>query len=163
MSLRQKVEDELKAAMKASVSGDRARLETIRLLKSAVKYREIELGQSLDDAAVAAVVNAQVKQRRDAAEQFRAGGRAEQAAKEEAEVIVLQEFLPTQLSAAELGALVEQAIAETGAKSPKEMGAVMKVLKERVAGRAGRKAPLSEAVKARLEHLESRPSMLRAC
>ncbi len=79
MSLRQKVDDELKAAMKASASGNRERLDTIRMLKSAVKYREIELGQSLDDAGVAAVVGSLVKQRRDSVEQFKAGGRAEQA------------------------------------------------------------------------------------
>ena len=149
MSLRQKVDDELKAAMKASSSGHRERLDTIRMLKSAVKYREIELGQSLDDAGVAAVVGSLVKQRRDSVEQFRAGGRPEQAAREEAEIGVLQEFLPAQLSAAELGELIEQVVAETKAAGPKDMGAVMKVLKEKVAGRADGKT-LSDAVKARL-------------
>jgi uncharacterized protein YqeY len=149
MSLRQKVDDELKAAMKASSSGHRERLDTIRMLKSAVKYREIELGQSLDDAGVAAVVGSLVKQRRDSVEQFRAGGRPEQAAKEEAEIGVLQEFLPAQLSAAELGELIEQVVAETKAAGPKDMGAVMKVLKEKVAGRADGKT-LSDAVKSRL-------------
>jgi uncharacterized protein YqeY len=149
MSLRQKVDDELKAAMKASASGHRERLDTIRMLKSAVKYREIELGQSLDDAGVAAVVGSLVKQRRDSVEQFTAGGRPEQAAKEEAEIGVLQEFLPAQLSAAEVNELVEQAVVESKAAGPKDMGAVMKVLKERVAGRADGKT-LSDAVKARL-------------
>jgi len=149
MSLRQKVDDELKAAMKASSSGHRERLDTIRMLKSAVKYREIELGQSLDDAGVASVVGSLVKQRRDSAEQFRAGGRGDQAAKEEAEIGVLQEFLPAQLSPAELNALVEQAVAETKAAGPKDMGAVMKLLKERAAGRADGKT-LSDAVRARL-------------
>ena len=146
MSLRQKVDDELKAAMKASL---RDRLDTIRLLKSAVKYREIELGASLDDAAVATVVNSLVKQRRDSVEQYRAGGRPEQAAKEEAEVSVLQEFLPAQLSAAEVSVLVELAVAESGAQGPKDMGAVMKILKEKVAGRADGKS-LSDAVRTRL-------------
>jgi uncharacterized protein len=149
MSLRQKVDDELKAAMKASASGNRERLDTIRMLKSAVKYREIELGQSLDDAGVASVAASLVKQRRDSAEQFRAGGRIEQAGKEEAEIIVLQEFLPAQLSPEELGKLVDQAIVETGAQGPKDMSAVMKNLKEKTAGRADGKT-LSDAVRARL-------------
>ena len=153
MSLRQKVDDELKAAMKASSSGHRERLDTIRMLKSAVKYREIELGQSLDDAGVAAVVGSLVKQRRDSADQFRAGGRAEQATNEEAEIVVLQEFLPTQLSSTELSELVEQVIVETKAAGPKDMGAVMKVLKEKVAGRADGKT-LSDAVKARLSAIK---------
>lgn len=154
MSLRQKVDDELKAAMKASSSGHRERLDTIRMLKSAVKYREIELGQSLDDAGVATVVGSLVKQRRDSAEQFRAGGRSEQATKEEAEIVVLQEFLPTQLSSTELSELVEQVILETKAAGPKDMGAVMKILKEKVAGRADGKT-LSDAVKARLSAIKS--------
>jgi len=154
MSLRQKVDDELKAAMKASSSGHRERLDTIRMLKSAVKYREIELGQSLDDAGVATVAGSLVKQRRDSAEQFRAGGRSEQATKEEAEIVVLQEFLPTQLSAAELNELVEQVVLETKAAGPKDMGAVMKILKEKVAGRADGKT-LSEAVKTRLSAIKS--------
>jgi hypothetical protein len=146
MSLRQKVDDELKAAMKA---GARDRLETIRLLKSAAKYREIELGQPLDDAGLATVVNSLVKQRKDSAEQFKAGGRPEQAQKEEAEILVLHEFLPAQLSADEVRQLVDAAIAETKAQSPKDMGTVMKVLKEKVAGRADGKT-LSDAVRARL-------------
>jgi uncharacterized protein YqeY len=154
MSLRQKVDDELKAAMKASSSGHRERLDTIRMLKSAVKYREIELGQSLDDAGVAAVVGSLVKQRRDSAEQFRAGGRGDQATKEEAEITVLQEFLPAQLPPDELSALVEQAVLETKAAGPKDMGTVMKILKERVAGRADGKT-LSDAVKARLAGIKS--------
>jgi uncharacterized protein len=146
MSLRQKVDDELKAAMKA---GARDRLETIRMLKSAAKYREIELGQTLDDAGLATVVNSLVKQRRDSAEQFKAGGRLEQSQKEEAEILVLQEFLPAQLSAEEVRQLVDAAVVETKAQGPKDMGAVMKVLKEKVAGRADGKT-LSDAVRARL-------------
>ena len=146
MSLRQKVDDDLKAAMKA---GARDRLETIRMLKSAAKYREIELGQPLDDAGLATVVNSLVKQRRDSAEQFKAGGRLEQAQKEEAEILVLQEFLPAQLAAEEVVKLVEAAIAEAQAQGPKDMGAVMKILKEKVAGRADGKT-LSDAVRTRL-------------
>jgi hypothetical protein len=151
MALRQKVDDELKAAMKAMGSGgDQLRLDTIRMLKSAAKYREIELGQPLDDEGVMAVVATLIKQRRDSVEQFRAGGRAEAAAKEEAEIAVLQTFLPAQLAGDELGKLVDEAIAETGAKGPKEMGQVMKLLKTKAAGRADGKT-LSDLVKARLQ------------
>ncbi len=151
MGLRQRVDDELKAAMKAMASGgDQLRLDTCRMLKSAVKYREIELGQSLDDDGVMGVVASLIKQRRDSIEQFRAGGRADAAAKEEAEIAVLQTFLPEQLGASELGKLVDEAIAETGAKGPKEMGQVMKLLKVKAAGRADGKT-LSDLVKARLQ------------
>ncbi len=146
MSLRQKVDEDLKAAMKA---GAKDRLETIRLLKSAAKYREIELGAPLDDAGLATVVNSLIKQRRDSAEQFKAGGRAEQALKEEAEIVVLQEYLPAQLSASEVQQLVEEAVLATKAQGPKDMGAVMKVLKEKIAGRADGKT-LSDAVRTRL-------------
>ncbi len=147
MSLRQKIEDDLKAAMKAK---QEARLSAIRLLKSAVKYREIELGKALDDVEVIVVVNSLVKQRRDAAEQYRAGARADSALKEEAEITVLQEFLPEQLSRAELEELVVKAVAETGATGPKDMGMVMKRLKEIAAGRADGKA-LSDLVRERLQ------------
>jgi uncharacterized protein YqeY len=147
MSLRQKIEDDLKAAMKAR---QEARLSAIRLLKSAVKYREIELGKTLDDVEVIGVVNSLVKQRRDAAEQYRAGSRADAALKEEAEIAVLHEFLPKQLSRAEIEELVVKAIAETGAAGPKDMGMVMKRLKEIVAGRADGKT-LSDLVRERLQ------------
>lgn len=150
MGLRQRVDDELKAAMKAMASGgDQLRLDTCRMLKSAVKYREIELGQGLDDAAVLAVVASLIKQRRDSVEQFRAGGRPDAAAKEEKEITILQAFLPAQLGADELGKLVDEAIAEAGAKGPKDMGQVMKLLKAKAAGRADGKT-LSDLVKARL-------------
>ena len=151
MGLRQRVDDELKAAMKAMGSGgDQLRLDTCRMLKSAVKYREIELGQPLDDEGVMAVVASLIKQRRDSVEQFNAGGRPDAAAKEEEEISVLQTFLPAQLGANELGKLVDEAIAESGAKSPKEMGQVMKLLKVKAAGRADGKT-LSDLVKARLQ------------
>ncbi|MHB1844040.1 MAG: GatB/YqeY domain-containing protein [Deltaproteobacteria bacterium] len=150
MSLRQRIEDELKAAMKARVSGgDALRLETCRLLKSAVKYREIELGKELDDGAVVQVAASLIKQRRDSAQQFRAGGKEEAAQKEEAEIGILQGFLPSQLGADELEKLVAETIAETQASGPKDMGNVMKALKAKVAGRADGKA-LSDLVKARL-------------
>lgn len=150
MSQRQRIDDELKAAMKARVAGtDSPRLETCRMLKSAIKYRELELGQPLDDAGIVAVAFALIKQRRDSAEQFRAGGRPEAAAKEEVEISILQGFLPEPLGEEALRKLVDDAIAEVGATGPKDMGAVMKVLKVRAAGRAEGKT-LSELTKGRL-------------
>jgi uncharacterized protein len=147
MSLRQKIEDDLKTAMKAR---EEAKLSALRLLKSAVKYREIELGKTLDDGEVVVVVNSLAKQRRDAAEQYRAGNRPDSAAKEEAEIVVLQGFLPEQLSRAEVEELVAKAVAETGAAGPKDMGMVMKRLKETVAGRADGRT-LSDLVRERLQ------------
>jgi uncharacterized protein len=147
MSLRQKIEDDLKAAMKAREAD---KLSALRLLKSAVKYREIELGKALDDGEVIGVVNSLAKQRRDAAEQYRTGNRPESAAKEEAEIVVLQGFLPEQLSRAEVEELVAKAVVETGAAGPKDMGLVMKRLKETVAGRADGRT-LSDLVRERLQ------------
>ena len=122
----------------------------LRMLKSAVKYKEVEPGgHALDDAGVLSVIQTLIKQRRDSVEQFRAGGRAELADKEEQEIAKLQSYLPAQLSADELRAEVRAAIAQVGAKGPKDMGAVMKALMPKVQGRAEGKA-VSEAVKAEL-------------
>lgn len=145
-TLRERLDEDLKAAARAK---DEPRLTLIRALKSAITYKEIELGQALDEAGVLAVIGSMVKQRRDSVEQFTKGGRAELAARESAEISHLQGYLPQQLSPQELAALVDAAVLEAGAKSPKEMGAVMKLLKPRIAGRAEGKA-VSEAVAARL-------------
>ena len=145
-TLRERLDEDLKTAARAK---DEPRLTLIRALKSAITYKEIELGSALDDAGVMAVIGSMVKQRRDSVEQFTAGGRSELAARESAEIAHLQGYLPQQLSREELLALVDAAIAESGAKSPKEMGAVMKLLKPKIAGRAEGKA-VSEAVQARL-------------
>ena len=147
MSLRQKIEDDLKGAMKAR---EEAKLSALRLLKSAVKYREIELGKALDDGEVVVVVSSLIKQRRDAAEQYRTGNRPDAAAKEEAEIVLLQGFLPEQLSRAEVEEMVAKAVVETGATGPKDMGMVMKRLKETVAGRADGRT-LSDLVRERLQ------------
>jgi uncharacterized protein YqeY len=131
-------------------SKDELGTSVLRMLKSAVKYKEVEPGgHALEDAGVLAVIQTQIKQRRDSVEQFRAGGREELAVKEEREIARLQSYLPAQLSADELRAEVRAAIAQVGAKGPKDMGAVMKELMPRVAGRAEGKA-ISEAVKAEL-------------
>ena len=145
-SLKERLDEDLKTAAKAR---DALRLNLVRAVKSAVKYKEIELGSSLDDAAIIQVLGTLVKQRRDSAEQFTKGNRPELAERENQEIALLQSYLPAQLPADELGALVDQAIAESGAKGPRDMGAVMKLLKPRVAGRAEGKV-VSEAVQARL-------------
>ncbi len=145
-SLKERLDEDLKTAAKAK---DEIRLNLVRAVKSAIKYKEIELGSSLDDAGVIQVMGTLIKQRRDSAEQFTKGNRPELAARENQEIAHLQAYLPQQLSAEELRALVDAAIAEANAKTPKDMGAVMKLLKPRVAGRAEGKV-VSEAVSARL-------------
>jgi hypothetical protein len=128
---------------------DQLRLATIRGLKSAIKYREIELMKPLDDAGVLAVIATEIKRRRDSIEQYRAGSRADLADKEEAELRILQAYRPQQLGEDELRAKVDEAIAKVGAQGPKDMGAVMKALLPEVQGRAEGKA-VSDLVKARL-------------
>jgi uncharacterized protein YqeY len=146
MALKDQLEADLKAAMK-----DRDALKTsvVRMLKSAVKYREIEVMKPLDDAGVQGVIASEIKRRRDSVEQYRAGNRADLADKEEAEIAILQRYQPQQLSAAELAAKVDDVIARVGAKGPKDMGAVMKALLPEVQGRAEGKA-VSDLVKQRL-------------
>jgi len=146
-SLKERIDADLKDAMR---SKDELGTSVLRMLKSAVKYKEVEPGgHALDDGGVLAVIQTLIKQRRDSVEQFRAGGRPELADKEEREIARLQSYLPVQLSADELRAEVRAAIAQVGAKGPKDMGAVMKALMSKVQGRAEGKA-VSEAVKAEL-------------
>jgi len=146
MALRERLDEDLKAAMRQK---DPLRLNTIRGLKSAVKYREIELMNTLDDAGILGVIASEIKRRRDAVEQYHAGGRQDLVEKEEAESRILHGYLPQQLSTAELEAKVDEVIAQVGAKGPKDMGAVMKALLPQVQGRADGKA-VSELVKQRL-------------
>jgi uncharacterized protein YqeY len=143
MALREKLDEDLKSAMRAK---DSLRMNTVRGLKSAIKYREIELMKPLDDAGILGVVSTEIKRRRDSVEQYRAGNRADLADKEDAEIRILQEFLPQQLSPAELEAKVKEVIDRVGAKGPKDMGAVMKALLPDVQGRADGKV-VSELVK----------------
>ena len=146
MALREKLDEDLKSAMRAK---DSLRMNTVRALKSAVKYREIELMKPLDDAGILGVMATEIKRRRDSVEQYRAGNRADLADKEEAEIKILQEFLPQQLTPAEVEAKVIEVIARVGAQGPKDMGAVMKALLPEVQGRADGKV-VSELVKQRL-------------
>jgi len=145
MSIRAQLDATLKESMKAK---DQVKVDTIRNVKSAIKYKEVEGGEArvLPDDEILKVITTLVKQRKDSAEQFKAGGRPDLAEKEERELAILQAFLPAQLTGAELEALVASTIAETGAKTPKEMGLVMKALQPKIAGRADGKQA-SELVK----------------
>lgn len=134
MSLQQRVTDELKASMMAR---EAVRTATLRMLKAALGYAQIEKKtDTLPDAEVMAVIQREAKKRRDAIEEFEKGGRAEMAANERAELEVLSGFLPKALTPEELEALVRGVIAEVGATSKKDMGAVMKAAQAKVDGRA---------------------------
>jgi uncharacterized protein YqeY len=134
MALADQLQQEIKNAMLAK---DAERLNALRMLKSAIGYAQMEKKtDALSDADVIAVVQREVKKRRDSAEQFTTGGRPELAAKENAEIAVLETFLPKQLSAEELESIVRATIQETGATDKKQMGAVMKAVQAKVAGRA---------------------------
>ncbi|HUL61178.1 MAG TPA: GatB/YqeY domain-containing protein [Anaeromyxobacteraceae bacterium] len=146
MGLKEQLDAELKTAMKER---NQLKLDVVRGLKSAIKYREIEIMKPLDDAAILGVVAGEIKRRKDSVEQYRAGNRQDLVDKEEAEIKILQGWLPAQLGEAELRAKVDAAIAAADAKGPKDMGAVMKALMPEVQGRADGKA-VSELVKARL-------------
>jgi uncharacterized protein YqeY len=146
MTLKTRINEDMKTAMKAK---ETARLGAIRLLMAAMKQREVDERIALDDAAIVAVIEKMLKQRKDSIEQFTAGNRPDLVAKEQFEVGVLSVYLPAQLSDAEVDAILAGVIAETGANSARDMGKVMNALRPRVAGRAdmGR---LSGLVKARL-------------
>ncbi|MEW6158074.1 MAG: GatB/YqeY domain-containing protein [Verrucomicrobiota bacterium] len=143
MSLQERINQELKAAMLAK---EVDRLSTLRLLKSALGYAQIERKtESLSDADVIALIQREVKKRRDAIEQYEKGGRPELAAKEKQEIVVLEGFLPQALSPEELDQLVRSTIQEIGATSKKEMGPVIKAVQAKAAGRADGKT-ISAAV-----------------
>ncbi|RMG11805.1 MAG: GatB/YqeY domain-containing protein [Deltaproteobacteria bacterium] len=131
-TLLDKMTDDMKAAMKAR---DTARVQAIRMLVSAVKNKRIELGRELTDEDIIGVLSSEAKRRREAAEQYEAGGRPELAEKERAELAVIQSYLPQPLSEEEVGQIVDEAIAATGASSPSDMGKVMGQVMPRVKGR----------------------------
>jgi len=133
MSLKTRITDDMKAAMRAHQA---ERLSTIRLLLAAIKQREVDERKELTDADILAVLDKMVKQRRDSIAQFEAGKRMDLVAKEQAEVAVLQEYLPQALSGAEIDAAIAEAIATTGAAGAAGMGKVMAALKGKLAGRA---------------------------
>jgi uncharacterized protein len=143
MTLLDRLAQELKAAM---IAKDAARLSTLRLLKSAVGYAQIERRtENLTDAEIIALIQKEVKKRRDAAEQYEKGGRPELASKEKQEITVLESFLPQPLALDELEQLVRASIQELGATSKKQMGQVIKAVQARAAGRAEGKT-ISELV-----------------
>ncbi|MCX7673695.1 MAG: GatB/YqeY domain-containing protein [Thiobacillaceae bacterium] len=146
MSLKTRIAEDMKAALRARESG---RLSAIRLLLAAVKQREIDERCELDDAGVIAVIDKLIKQRRESAAQYEAAGRPELAAAERAEIEVLKAYLPQPLSSDELDALVRQALSETAAAGARDIGKVMAWLKPHVTGRADM-AAVSARVKAAL-------------
>ncbi|MGI9114256.1 MAG: glutamyl-tRNA amidotransferase [Chthoniobacterales bacterium] len=144
MSLQQKINDDLKEAMRAK---DAARLSVLRLVKAALMNSAIEkvgADGELNDADATAVIRKQVKERQDSIESFKKGGRPELAEKENAEIAVLNAYLPQAMSAEELQSIVSETIRETGATSRAQMGAVMKALQTKVAGRADGKTLSAE-------------------
>ncbi len=147
MSLERKLSGDIAAAMKAR---EATKLATYRLLKTALTNKSIEKGRTLEPAEEMQVVAAAVKQRRDSIEQFTAGNRPELAAKEAAEIAVLETLLPPAASAEELAAAVEQAVADTGAAGPKDIGKVMKAVMAALAGQSVDGRKVNEAVRERL-------------
>ncbi len=146
MSLKLRITDDMKAAMRAK---ETLRLGTIRLLLAAIKQKEIDERIELDDAAVSSIVEKLIKQRKDSISQFQAAGRDDLVTAEQSELAVLQAYLPEQLPAAEIEAAVVAAITESGATSARDMGKVMGLLKPRLAGRADM-GQVSALIKARL-------------
>lgn len=146
MSLKDRINEDMKAALRAR---DAARLSAIRMLLAAIKQKEVDERIVADDAAVTAIVEKLIKQRRDSIEQFGKAGRTDLVDKEKAELDLLAGYLPQQLSEAELAAAIDAAIAEAGATGPQAMGKVMGLLKARIAGRADM-GKVSALVKSRL-------------
>ncbi|HEX3143719.1 MAG TPA: GatB/YqeY domain-containing protein [Pyrinomonadaceae bacterium] len=147
MTLKDKIISDMTAAMKAK---DAARTSTLRMVKAAIMHREKEGGGELTDEDVAKLLRSQVKQRRDSVEQYQKAGRQELVDKEMAEIAVIEEYLPQAASEAEIEQAVSAAVAETGATSMKEMGAVMKAAIAKLAGKNADGKLVSETVKKKL-------------
>lgn len=147
MSLKQQIIADLTASMKAQ---DSARTSTLRMVKAGMVNREIEKGGELDEDEMAKLLRSMVKQRRDSVEQFEKGGRPELVAKEQAEIEVIEAYLPQAASQNDIEQAVAAAVAETGAASMKDMGKVMKAVQAALAGKNADGRMVSEAVKAKL-------------
>lgn len=147
MSLKERIVSDLTASMKAK---DAARTSTLRMVKASVMNREIEKGGELTDDEMTKALQSLVKQRRDSVEQYEKAGRQELADKERAEIEIIETYLPQAASAEEIEQAVNAAISETGATSMREMGAVMKTVQTRLAGRSADGRVVSEVVKAKL-------------
>ena len=146
MAVKERITEDMKSAMR---SGEKERLATIRMILAGIKQREVDERIQLDDVQTRSVIEKMVKQRRESIVQFEAGGRADLVAKENAELLILQSYLPQQLSDAEVTALIDEAITATGATSMKDMGKVVAQVKAAAQGRADMGA-VSARVKARL-------------
>ncbi len=146
MSLKERIQEDMKNAMRARAS---ERLGTIRLILAAIKQREVDERITLDDTQILAVLDKMLKQRRESITQFVNAGREDLAAKERNEITVIQDYMPAALSDAELDALIDAAIAESGAQAVKDMGKVMAIVRPQVQGR-GDMSAVSARIKARL-------------
>jgi uncharacterized protein len=146
MSLKDRITEDMKAAMRAKES---ERLGTIRMITAAIKQREVDERIQLDDVQVLSVIEKMIKTRKESIEQFKIGGRDDLVARESREIELLQAYLPAQLSESEVDALIREAIAESGATSIKEMGKAMALLKQKAQGRADM-AAASAKLKAKL-------------
>src|ERR1700748_187453 len=133
MTLKERITEDMKGAVRA---GEKERLGTIRLVLAAIKQREVDERITLDDGQVLAVLEKMIKQRKESITQFESGGRADLVAKEQAELAVLQPYLPAQMSEAEIDALIAEAVAASGATSVKDMGKVMALVKAKAQGKA---------------------------
>ncbi|WP_374317398.1 GatB/YqeY domain-containing protein [Aquabacterium sp.] len=146
MSLKERITDDMKNAMRAK---EAERLGTIRMLLAAMKQKEVDERVELDDAMIVSIVDKLIKQRKDAAQQYEAGGRADLADKEKSEMAILEVYLPQRMSAEEVADAVKAIVTEMGATGPGDMGKVMGVVKQRLAGKADM-GQVSAAVKAAL-------------
>lgn len=148
MGLRQQLDADMKTALREKAA---TRLSTIRMIKSAIQYKETEPGAKgpLDDDAILQVITSEVKKRRDSIGEYEKAGRSDLAAKEQEELDILQTYLPTPLTEAEIATLVDEAIAESGATGPRDMGKVMKILTPRTQARADGKV-VADLVKQKL-------------
>jgi len=147
MTLQEKIQSHITDAMR---SKDELRLSCLRMMKSAVKNKEIEKMKPLEEGEVLAVLNTLVKQRKDSVEQFRKGGREELAQKEEAEIKIIEQYLPASASDEDITRAIAEAIQETGASSMKDMGKVMQAVKVRLAGKTVDGGRISQLVKEKL-------------
>lgn len=147
MPLLDKLQKDMVAAMKAK---EELKLGTIRMVKTALMKEKVDSMKELDPAAEMRILNMLLKQRRESVEMYRQGGREEQAAKEEAEIAIIEAYMPEMATEEEIGAAIEAALAETGATTAKQMGLVMKAAQARLAGKRVDGRALSEQVKARL-------------
>lgn len=147
MTIQEKIQNQMTDAMR---NKDQLRLSVLRMMKSAIKNKEIEKMKPLDEGEALSVLNTLVKQRKDSVDQFRKGGREELAQKEEAEIKVIEEYLPAAATEDDIRKAIDEAVQETGAASVKDMGKVMKAALARLAGKSADGSKVSQMVKEKL-------------